>query len=137
MSPSILSENRSNLTDALDSSLRLAQTRANVLHRTILVSVAQPITLKQTSQRLFAAGNSDYSHRIIWARPIEGFWMVGIGSAHVITMDDSHPFEEARRSHLSLLDSGLIHGPDIRAVGPIIMGGFLYDPGAPRLGGSR
>ena len=120
------------LTDELMALLRQGQDHADAFNRPILVSVAQPAPHGCTPLAAFAAGRRFGSHRAFWARPSEGLWLVGLGSATSLTAHDPRPVEDIRQAYRSSLHKAIISDPGVRGVGPVFMGGFRFDPEAPR-----
>ncbi len=119
-------------TKELLDHLRLGGEKADALGRPVLVSIAQPGPEDGTALSIFGARGHQNIYRSFWARPSREFWLVGIGTATAITVNDERPIDEARRAHRSLLESAVVSGPGIQGVGPLFFGGFRFDPSAVR-----
>ncbi|MBI2166361.1 MAG: isochorismate synthase [Chloroflexi bacterium] len=106
--------------------------RAQALHRPVLASVSLPASQCWVPVAAFAAGRRLGAFRTMWARPSEGFALVGLGTAHTISVRSHHPFQRAREECLCLFDGAVLQGPEARGVGPLLLGGFRFDTAAPR-----
>ena len=105
--------------------------RAASLGRPVLVSVACPLQTPPDPLAFFAAAKR-WGTRSFWARPNDGFWMVGSGAAAVVQGSGESPIESMRQSLDSLLDSAIIQCAGRRGTGPVFTGGFRFDPLAER-----
>ena len=101
--------------------------RAASLGRPVLVSVAWPLQAPPDPLAFFAAAKR-WGMRSFWARPNDGFWMVGSGAAAVLQANGERPIETMQQSIASLLDSAVIQGAGRRGVGPVFTGGVRFDP---------
>ena len=105
--------------------------RAASLGRPVLVSVAWPLQPPPDPLAFFADAK-EWGMRSFWARPNDGFWMVGSGAAAVLEANGERPIETVRQSIASLLDSAIIQGDSRRGTGPVFTGGVRFDPLAER-----
>ena len=105
--------------------------RAASLGRPVLVSVAWPLQTPPDPLAFFAAAKR-WDMRSFWARPNDGFWMVGSGAAAVLKANGERPIETIQQSLASLLDSAIIKGAERRGIGPMVTGGVRFDPLADR-----
>ena len=105
--------------------------RAASLGRPVLVSVAWPLQTPPDPLAFFAAAKR-WDMRSFWARPNDGFWMVGSGAAAVLKENGERPIETMQQYLASLLDSAIIQGAGRRGTGPVLTGGVRFDPLADR-----
>ncbi len=105
--------------------------RAASLGRPVLVSVAWPLQTPPDPLAFFADAER-WDMRSFWARPNDGFWMVGSGAAAVLKANGERPIETIQQYLASLLDSAIIKGAERRGVGPVFTGGVRFDPLADR-----
>ena len=105
--------------------------RAASLGRAVLVSVAWPLQTPPDPLAFFAAAKR-WDIRSFWARPNDGFWMVGSGAAAVLQANGKRPIETVQQSIASLLDSAIIQGAGRRGIGPVFTGGVRFDSLADR-----
>ncbi|MBI4299684.1 MAG: isochorismate synthase [Chloroflexi bacterium] len=118
--------------DALAEGLAQGLERARRRSAPVLVSLAQPVSAGGGPLAVFGARRRFESYAAFWARPDQSFWLVGIGSAIVMARDGASLKDGVDEEFRSLLDSAVIRAPARRGIGPIFMGGFRYDPQAPR-----
>jgi isochorismate synthase len=62
-----------------------------------------------------------------WERPDEGFALVGLGAAWTSAPGADVRFAAVERAWRALLAGGLVEGADATA-GPVLLGGFAFDP---------
>ncbi len=101
--------------------------RAVLSGRPVLVSLAQRIPSELTPLAVFAAGRKALGFRTFWGRPEQDFWLVGHGQAHVLKSNGADYVDIIARRHRALVSAAVSEGPDVRGVGPLLMGGFRYD----------
>ena len=101
--------------------------RAASLGRAVLVSVAWPLQTPPDPLVFFTAAKR-WDMRSFWARPNDGFWMVGSGAAAVLQANGERPIETVQQSIASLMDSAIIQGAGRRGTGPVFTGGVRFDP---------
>ena len=72
--------------------------------------------------------------RMFWARPRDGFAIAAIGAAMTLAPSGAERFAAVDGEWAALLEGGLISDPSVGAegVGPVLMGGFAFDPQGPR-----
>lgn len=105
-----------------------ARERAALLGRPVLVSLAQSIDWPLAPLVTFAAGKRLGVPRIFWGRPADRFWLVGLGQAAQVAPAGPAPARQAQDVWRSLVDGAVLQGPRLRGVGPLLMGGFRFDP---------
>ncbi len=119
-----------------------ARTRAATEKRNVLVSMsfrtigADPL---EALGNLFRAADSDSEvaaqtdNCMYWAHPRQDFAIAGIGAAAVVSPSGTNRFAEADAGWNALVDGALVDGSDelLSGLGPILMGGFSFDPGGP------
>jgi isochorismate synthase len=69
-----------------------------------------------------------------WARPSDRFAIAGIGAAAVLTAEGGDRFSEIERAWVALVDEAIVEdaGDAGMGTGPLLMGGFAFDPAGPR-----
>ena len=77
------------------------QRRAASLGRPVLVSVAWPLQTPPNPLAFFAAAKR-WGMRSFWARPNDGFWMVGSGAAAVVQGNGERSIESMSSNPLPL-----------------------------------
>ena len=123
-----------------------ASARARASQRRVLVSVAERIgavdplgVIEAVVAR--AALEIDLAHhlatgRMFWARPRDGFAIAAIGAAMTLAPSGAERFAAVDGEWAALLDGALISDPSVGAegVGPVLMGGFAFEPQGSRAG---
>lgn len=67
--------------------------------------------------------------RAYWTRPRDRFAIAGFGAVATFDPAGQGRFASVRESWNALLKDAVVHGPDkVAGVGPILMGGFAFDP---------
>lgn len=128
----------------LDSLIEIASARARADGRPVLVSLtekideADPLSIlervvrrvssEEFASALVAAG------QMYWARPSDSFAMAGIGAAATFEHSGPERFAATDREFKTLLDVAVIErpSPSIPGIGPVLMGGFSFEPNGPR-----
>lgn len=105
--------------------------RAAALGCTVLVSLAQQVGWRKSPIETFAAGKAAFQDRRFWGRPGDGFWLLGLGMAAAMPQG----VMEGRRGWRDVLAGALATGPAVRGVGPLLLGGFPFDPHVPGAAG--
>ena len=116
------------LREALVEGLR----RARDLNAPVLVSVASELQSPSEAGALFAGAASAGETRVLWARPSEGWWAVGMGQAHALTGNGIGRFNGVRDAHRALMDTAIVDAPALPGVGPLLFGGFRFDTKGPK-----
>lgn len=101
--------------------------RAESCNHSVLVSLTQPLSGRVNPLAVFAAGGQRVSHRTLWGRTEQDFWLVGKGSAARLNAGDGVAMAGVSGDYRSLLEFAVIEAPDICGVGPVALGGFRYD----------
>lgn len=78
----------------------------------------------------FMAGEAQMKgERIYWSTPQQQLTIVGLGTAFSIEQQAGHAFGEVERLWNQLLDCSIIERPtQARGTGPLLLGGFSFDP---------
>jgi isochorismate synthase len=121
---------------ALESLLRRAASVAangDSAGRPILVSLSEPISWHDPLA-FFSRVRLAMRDGFYWEQPAEGFALSGAGAAHVIAPKGKDRFVRAAAEWRGLIAGALIEGGpgDIPGVGPLLTGGFSFDPERPR-----
>jgi len=130
-------------TRRLAELLAEAGAQARARQRQVLVSVVEPANIDplnalETLERRAALDATLAEHamagRMYWTRPSDGFAIAGLGA--VVTLSPTGPtrFAAVDRAWTALLEDALVTDPSDAApgVGPVLMGGFAFDPEGPR-----
>jgi menaquinone-specific isochorismate synthase len=79
----------------------------------------------------FEAAKNIKKNRMFWMSPEEDFYLVGIGQAYEIIVENSR-FEETKKAWYQLLKRATIHNPyDQPGTGIVALGGLSFDPKKP------
>jgi len=105
--------------------------RAKLVNHSILVSVATPVYTKPDPINVFAALSTE-ENRWFWGNRDKGFWLVGSGCSVMVPMDGQMPMGNILTQQFNVFDNALVQKPDVRGVGPVMMGGMRYDSATPR-----
>jgi isochorismate synthase len=116
------------LRDALAAGIR----RAGGLNAPVLVSVARELQSPLEAGVLLMQAASAGEPRVLWARPSEGWWAVGMGQGYVLAGDGVGRFNSVRNAHQALMDTAIVHAPTLPGVGPLLFGGFRFDTNGPK-----
>ncbi len=114
--------------DRLTRTLERAQQLARREGRAVLASLAEPCP-PIDPRALFAAA-ATYQDRALWLQPARRFALVGAGAAHVIEAEDAGRFASARSARSELLAGAVVEraGAAPASTGPVLLGGFSFDP---------
>ncbi|MES2073981.1 MAG: isochorismate synthase [Pseudomonadota bacterium] len=112
--------------------LAAGQARAKSLGRAVLVSLSQRIE-HIDSIRMFDAARDSARPTFLWGQENPEFAIVGVDAAHVLEAGGRERFPQVIAAWRSLLDAALIERPEgVQGVGPILSGGFSFDPDRPK-----
>ncbi|MBI4202697.1 MAG: isochorismate synthase [Chloroflexi bacterium] len=117
---------------ALASLLSQAGRQASVTGHPILVSTSHQMDWPLSPVDTFAACAGLSGYRAFWGCPSEGFWLVGLGCAEALSLGGPEPFLRAQEAWRSLLAGAVVEGSAHRGAGPLLLGGFRFDPLAAR-----
>ncbi|MES2159827.1 MAG: isochorismate synthase [Pseudomonadota bacterium] len=119
-----LSLDRGNLRQALDA----GHERAKAAGRPVLVSVTQRIDAFDPI-KVFDAARTSTSPTFLWTQGTANFAMVGVDAARVLEGQGQDRFAQVLAAWRTLLDGALIDKPagELNA-GPMLCGGFSFDP---------
>jgi isochorismate synthase len=109
--------------------LRLASDKSRREARPVLVSLTEPIRFAD-SLTPFGTAAGACRDRLLWSQPDCGFSLTGFGAAYVIETAGSRRFSDTAAAWNALCSAALIE-PDNTPYGPVLMGGFSFDPGQP------
>lgn len=116
------------VTTRLGQRLLRARARASALGRPLLVSVTRRQEPME-AVRFYAAGRATGEDCIYWEQPGKRSALVGVGAAHVLGAGGAGQAAEAVSGWRDLLDGGEIDiEDDPGGTGPLLMGGFAFDP---------
>ena len=112
----------------LTRTLELAQERARREGRAVLASLTW--SCHSLDPLAFFAASATYEDRVLWLQPARQFALVGAGATRVIEADAVERFELARQARVELLNGAIVDGADgaPRGTGPLLLGGFSFDP---------
>ena len=124
--------------------LKDAGARARATRRPVLVSIAEPAPVVDPLGVLEALAREAAvdgvlaaqmaGSRMYWARPADGFALAGLGAVVTLTGTGADRFAEIDRAWAALRADAVVDDPSGGAagVGPVLMGGFAFEPGGPR-----
>ncbi len=122
--------------ELLIRTLREAAGRAAQQRRTVLASFTQPVEWCDTMRAFAGARRSGLGECFFWEQPAEQNTLVGVGAATTIETNGSTCFIDAASAWRALLSEAVItYAPATVATpgsGPVLFGGFAFDPLAPR-----
>ena len=108
----------------LDEGLR----RARRQDRSVLVSMVRSVPSTDPLRWLEqGAQTSDESH--LWSRPNDGYALAGVGAAWSLSVRGPRRFADAAAAWRERCSDALIdNSTDVVGTGPVLMGGFAFDP---------
>ena len=110
--------------------LETAAERAKKLGRPILASLVLAAPLRDPLD--FFARGSGCDDRLFWSRPGTAFALAGLQAAWAVEVHGSGRFAQAATAWRTLCADAVIETPaDTIGVGPILLGGFAFDPAQP------
>jgi isochorismate synthase len=113
---------------------RLENVRAAALRqqRTVLLSVVRRLPVCDPLA-VFERGALIAEDRGYWERPDEQFALAGVGSARTFAVHGAQPVRKLAALWQDACVNPLIDAPEAAAgTGPILLGGFAFDPARPR-----
>jgi isochorismate synthase len=126
----------------LSALLADARNQARATRKGVLVSVTErisaidPLEALELMARMTAgrALTGDAADRMYWARPTDDFALAGFGSVVILSDQGAERFATIDRQWAALRQTALIDDPsgDAPGVGPLLMGGFAFDPDGPQ-----
>jgi len=111
--------------------LRAGVGKANAAGRPVVVSVTQRVPATDPL-RFYAAWGDLHVHRTYWERPDTGHSLVGIGAVRTLRSPGAHQASDLARRWDALLTNAVLDDVSAWGAGPILLGGFAFDPGTPR-----
>ena len=110
--------------------------RAARQQRTILASIICPIEWDEPTRVFTGARLAGLGECFFWERPAEQNALVGVGTAATIETNGSTCFTDAASGWRILLHDAVVTTTDpttsAASAGPVLFGGFAFDPLAPR-----
>lgn len=108
--------------------LNVGHERATLLARPVLVSLTQRID-RIDPVKLFDAARKCAGQSFLWAQGSPEFAIVSIDTAQALEAQGAQRFQQVLAGWRNLLDQALIDQPDnVPGVGPVLSGGFCFDP---------
>ncbi|HEX3724387.1 MAG TPA: isochorismate synthase [Nitrolancea sp.] len=123
------------MTMSIDESVGLArltqlleavQRQARRENRPLLASLTEPMPAIDPLTFFHAAAS--FRERALWFQPATNFALVSVGVAQSIESTGIDRFERARTAWRTLLDGAHIDGVTGKTTGPLLLGGFAFDP---------
>ena len=122
--------------EALLRTLSEAARRAAQQQRSILASFTCPIEWDEPVRVFTGARLARLGECFFWERPVEQNALVGVGAAATIETHGSTCFTDAASAWRTLLHDAVVTNTDpavpAASAGPVLFGGFTFDPLAPR-----
>ncbi len=119
-----------------------ARDRARSAQRPVLLSAVEPIAAVDTIDVLEALTRAAAhdpllarqlaAGRALWTRPADGFALLGVGAAATFAPHGAARFTAVDQAWTALLSDAVIDGASATGAGPVLMGGFAFDPDGPR-----
>jgi isochorismate synthase len=102
-------------------------------HRAVLLSIVRQVPFCDPL-KVFERGALIAADRSYWERPDERFALAGVGSARTFAVEDPHPVRKLAALWEDTGAEPLIDAPKMppTGTGPILLGGFAFDPARPR-----
>ena len=119
----------------LISTLREAAGRTNQEHPAVLASFTQPVEWCDAIQAFTGARSAGLGECLFWEQPAEQHALVGIGTETVIETGGDAYLSDASMARRTLMEDAVINFAPATvpapASGPVLFGGFAFDPLAP------
>jgi isochorismate synthase EntC len=104
------------------------RTRARAAGRPVLVTTTERVSGMRALDILDPRG----TNQMYWASPRDSFAIAGVGSAVTLSGKGDSRFGDVARAWQQLLDDAVFHDAAYTAAGgPVLMGGFSFDPDGP------
>ncbi len=122
------------LRELLEAAIREVKQQSNRdnAEGDVLVSLTQPLNFPlsiSTSLDLFDAGAALTADRFLWSQPGEAFTLAGFGIAYAVEAVEEPRFRQVGASWRRLLNGAILEGLcGLPGTGPLLMGGFAFDP---------
>lgn len=117
-----------NVQERLRVLFNAGRTRARAVGRPVMVTTTERVTGVQALDILEPRG----TNQMYWASPRDGFAVAGVGSAVTLSGKGETRFGDVARAWQQLLDDAVVHDAAYTAAGgPVLMGGFSFDPDGP------
>ncbi|MCL4367564.1 MAG: chorismate-binding protein [Actinobacteria bacterium] len=102
--------------------------RARRQRRPVLVSIVRRVPWSDPLE-FFERGAVVADDRLFWSCPSEGYAMAGVGAAWTLSVKGTRRFADAATAWRDCCIDALIDGEaNIVGTGPVLMGGFAFDP---------
>ena len=120
----------------LATTLGEAARRANEEHPAVLASFTQPVERCDAIQAFIGARAVGLGECFFWEQPAEQNALVGVGAETTIETGGSAYFSDASSARRGLMNDAVITYASetipTSAAGPVLFGGFAFDPLSPR-----
>ncbi|MBI4310933.1 MAG: isochorismate synthase, partial [Chloroflexi bacterium] len=116
------------IAQPLEQLLALGRERAATEGRPVLVSLVQRVDWPLSPVETFAAGKRLGLERAFWGCPSERFRLVGLDTAATIALHGPEPILQSRRVWRRLLERAVVEGEAVKGTGPLLLGGYRFDP---------
>lgn len=119
-------------SEELSELVTRASARARALGRPVLVSRVEEIPARDPLRALEAADTGEPAARMYWTRPADGTAVATLGAALTLCPVGQDRFGATDRAWQGLLaDAQMEDASGADGTGPILVGGFAFDPDAP------
>jgi isochorismate synthase len=122
--------------EVLIKTLHEAASRSIQDQRTVLASFTQQIEWHDTIQAFSASRQAMLGECFFWEQPAEQTSLIGIGAVKTIETNGSTCFTDSASAWRDLMNEAVIsYAPETELTpgsGPIVFGGFAFDPLSPR-----
>jgi menaquinone-specific isochorismate synthase len=121
----------------LQNLLQQGAQQAKAQDRAVLVSLSERHWLMDAVE-LFDRARQVTAERFFWSQPGKGFSLVGLGIAYALDAVEGFRFRQIGTSWRHILRGAILEGlRGLPGVGPLIFGGFAFDPDHPSLATSE
>lgn len=110
--------------------LRTGVERANATEQPVIVSATQRVPMTDPL-RFYAAWSDSQARCTYWERPDTGHSLVGVGAVRTLRSPGAHRASEVAREWKALLADAVLDDVDAWGAGPLLLGGFAFDPETP------
>jgi isochorismate synthase len=122
--------------EVLIKTLHEAVARSIQYQRTVLASFTQQVEWHDTIQAFSGASQARLGECFFWEQPAEQTTLIGIGAVTTIETNGSTCFTDSASAWRTLMNEAVIsYAPETEPTpgsGPVLFGGFAFDPLSPR-----
>lgn len=118
------------LSIKMDIVMKEGKKQAILSRKHVLVSSVVEVEQRDLPA-FFAYDNNKFKgNRFFWSEPGRALTLVGLGSVVTLTADDDHDtrYEQIHESWKSIAESAIVDTAQNDVTGPILFGGFSFDP---------